>query len=116
MKTGKIPVGVMFTYDALLAPPDRVRFYRRLYGYTDMSNHRRYTYKRSGLLSEIPYLKTTDSTIIVKRSHAQSVRKFFKASGVRYTEHLAILNKREAQKLRIKESKKPSGDLISASI
>lgn len=42
-----------------------------LHGYTDYSNHGKYTYERNGLLDEIPYRKLIKGVFIVREKDAQ---------------------------------------------
>lgn len=101
-KVKMVPIATMFTFDTLLKDATkRVEFFRKLYGYTEYSYFSKYKYKRTGLLSEIPYLKPTESTIIVKQGDAAAIRVFFLKSKAEFTEHLVILSSDEAKTLGI---------------
>ena len=46
---------------------------RQLFGYTEYSNNAQYTYKRKGVLSEIPHIKLARAVIIVKNKDKNKV-------------------------------------------
>ena len=56
-----------------------------LWGYIDHSNYSRYTYKRKGLLDEIPYLKLAKAVIIVLEKDENNVTKIFKELKAKYS-------------------------------
>lgn len=93
-------VGTIFTFDTSHKTKwDRVRFFRQLYGYTEFSNFGKYTYYRSGLISNVPYLRPTESVIIINNKHAKLLREFFKNEKVRFSEHRIILTEKESRNL-----------------
>lgn len=97
-------MGIEFTFDTKFdKASERVKFYRELYGYRRYSNYGRYVYVEEGLLSDIPYLKPTRSTIIVSVKDAKKLRKFFRKKSVVFNEKIVILNKKEAEKLNLEE-------------
>lgn len=100
-----VHVGVMFTFDTK-SKTTRTRFYRKLYGFKDVSHFGKYHYEREGLLTNIPYLKPTNSTIIVRIRDALLLRKFFKKYNVRFSEHIGFLTIKEAKTLKIANPKK----------
>ena len=57
---------------------ERTRFFRELYGCTDKSNYRKYTYKRSGILDGIPHKVLIRAVIIVKDKDAKELIDFLK--------------------------------------
>lgn len=57
---------------------------RQLFGYTDYSNNAQYTYKRKGILSEIPYVKVARAVIIVRNKDAVAVEKVIKSVKGKY--------------------------------
>jgi len=58
---------------------ERNRFFHELHGWkqTVPSGGKRYVYRRSGLLDEIPHIKVADSAFIVAMEHFDRVEKFF---------------------------------------
>ena len=69
----------LITYDLKSSELSRAQineFQRRLYGYTDHSNHGRYTYQRKGLLSDIPHLNPSQSVIIVPKHKTGDILAF----------------------------------------
>ena len=57
---------------------------RQLFGYTEYSNNAQYTYKRKGVLSEIPHIKLARAVIIVKNRDASAVEKTIKSVYGKY--------------------------------
>lgn len=57
---------------------------RQLFGYTEYSNNAQYTYKRKGVLSEIPYIKLARAVIIVRNRDILAVEKVIKSVKGRY--------------------------------
>lgn len=55
---------------------------RKIYGYTDQSNHGKYVYKRKGILSDIPYEKIARGAFFIEKKHKQKVIKQFKELGL----------------------------------
>ena len=51
-------------------PAKRTMLHKKLYGYIDFSNHGKYTYNRSGLLTEIKGKRITDAVLLVKNQQA----------------------------------------------
>lgn len=95
-----VPVAAMFTYD--VKEKDRNKkneFYWKLYGRTHYSKFSKYVYQEKGVLSEKPYLKPTDSTIIVKIDDAHPLRLFFRKYKAVFTENIIILDPKGAKSL-----------------
>ena len=78
---------------------ERVKFYRKLYGYKSYSNHGKYVYLKEGLLSNIPYLKPTNSFIIVSKEDSKKIENFLYKKDVRYKKIKVILEKEDAEKI-----------------
>ena len=55
---------------------ERTRFFRKLYGCTDKSYYGKYTYKRKGILGDIPHRVLTRAVIIVRKDDAKELIKF----------------------------------------
>ena len=47
------------------------QLYKALHGYTDRSNHGKYTYQRDGLLDEIPHRKVIKGVFILRKKDSQ---------------------------------------------
>ena len=62
----------------------KVMVKRQLFGYTEYSNNAKYTYKRNGVLSEIPHIKLARAVIIVKSKDAFIVEKVIKSVKGKY--------------------------------
>lgn len=69
-----------------IKPKQRTKFIRELYGYNDVSNHRRYSYERKGILSEIEYTKPFDSVLIIEGS-IKKVILHLKQYNAKYIKH-----------------------------
>ena len=52
---------------------------RLLFGYTEYSNNAQYTYKRKGVLSEVPYIKLARAVVIVRSKDASAIEKVIKS-------------------------------------
>lgn len=55
---------------------------RKIFGYTDKSNHGTYTYERAGKLTPYTQEKWGKSVIITKREHAPTVSKILKKNKI----------------------------------
>jgi len=55
---------------------ERTRFFRELYGCTDKSNYGKYTYKRKGILDDLPHKMLIRAVIIVKSDDAKELIDF----------------------------------------
>ena len=105
MKIDLIPLGIQFTFDVKNSRDSKgVKFFRELYGYTDIS--RGYEYKRKGILSDIKYIKPTKSVIILSMKDAPLLRKFFRENKVKFSENIVVLHHGQARKLGVESDKK----------
>ena len=57
------------------SPTIRTKLHRELYGYTDISNHGKYSYKRPGLLAKTASTRITDAVIISPEKEASKIVK-----------------------------------------
>ena len=57
---------------------------RQLFGYTEYSNNAKYTYKRKGILSEVPHMKLARAVVIVRIKDALAVEKAIKSVKGKY--------------------------------
>jgi len=57
---------------------ERNKFYKELYGWKQIvkREEKRYTYRREGLLDEIPHLKIDKSIFIIMKRHMDRMRRF----------------------------------------
>ena len=58
---------------------ERNKFFRELHGWNQVvpSGGKRYEYRRSGLLDEVPHIKVADSAFIVAMEHMKRMEQFF---------------------------------------
>ena len=65
--------------DAFDSDYERSKFFRELHGWQQSinKNDRRYVYRRSGLLDEIPHAKIADSVFMTAMENMDRVEKFF---------------------------------------
>lgn len=62
----------------------KVEVTRKLFGYTEYSNNSKYTYKRKGILEEIPNLRLARAVIVVQNSSKDRVIKVLKGVKAKY--------------------------------
>jgi len=56
---------------------------RKIYGFTDLSNHGRYKYQRKGILTNIPHEKISRATFWVDPKYKIRIIKEFKKIGLK---------------------------------
>lgn len=59
-------------------PTTRTKLHRELYGYKDISNHGKYTYKRKGLIHKTKFKKIIDSVLLTTPKNAPQIIKTLK--------------------------------------
>jgi hypothetical protein len=59
-------------------PSTRTMIHRELYGYKDISNHGKYTYKRKGILETVRHKKLLGSMLMLKQKDVAKFIKIFK--------------------------------------
>ena len=57
---------------------------KALFGYTEYSNNAKYTYKREGILNQIPAIKPIKAVIIVKNGDEKLIIKSLKKYKAKY--------------------------------
>ena len=62
----------------------KMRIHRELYGYKDISNHGKYTYKRGGILETIKHKKILDGVIMINHEDASKLTKIFNKYSVKF--------------------------------
>jgi len=62
----------LITY-SLAGRKNALEITRQIYGYKDHSNHGRYTYKRKGILTNIPYQKISRTTFWINPKYKQEI-------------------------------------------
>jgi len=97
----KKPLGVMIAFKP---PPEahsgqRARFYRRLTGYIDHSNHGKFKYQRAGLLDKVPYINPVDSLIIIRPEDEEDVVSLLKQEGATIYARRIILEDEDLEQL-----------------
>ena len=55
------------------SPSQRTMLHKELYGYKDLSNHGKYTYKRQGLLTRLKGKRITNAVMLIKNKQAQKI-------------------------------------------
>lgn len=58
---------------------ERVKFFRGLHGWNQVipNKEKRYTYRRVGILEEVPHVKVADSAFIVAMENAKRIMQYF---------------------------------------
>ncbi|MEM7819801.1 MAG: hypothetical protein QXD48_03150 [Candidatus Aenigmatarchaeota archaeon] len=78
---------------------ERIKFFRELYGWKQIvpKNNKRYLYRRTGLLDEIPHAKIADSSFMVAANNIQQIIDFFNEweDKVEYDIMKIMMEKRE---------------------
>ena len=75
----------LITYDlSNLNQYRKVLVNRALFGYNDHSNKGAYTYKRAGILKEIPHLRLLRGVIIIEKSKQNKVVDILKKYKAKY--------------------------------
>ena len=61
------------------SPYERSKFFRELHGWKQIvpREGKKYSYKREGLLDEIPHMKIADSVFIAAAEHMKKIKEFF---------------------------------------
>ncbi|MFC1455033.1 hypothetical protein ACFLQI_03015 [Candidatus Undinarchaeota archaeon] len=98
----KMKTATLITYDlpsARMSQAEVTAFHRRLYGYTDYSNHGKYQYERKGLLSDIPHLNPSRSVIIIPKKESEKVLGFLEEYGAKVFVIKVVLDKERNWKI-----------------
>ena len=83
---------------------ERNKFFRQLYGWkqTIRKEEKIYTYRRQGILDEVPHIKVDQSMFIITRKHLERIREFLDGweDKVRWKMFDVILNEEYENLLR----------------
>lgn len=83
---------------------ERNKFYKDLYGWKQIvkKEEKRYTYRREGLLDEIPHIKVDRSIFIIMKRHMDRMRKFFDEweDKIKWDNFDVLLDKKREEMLR----------------
>ena len=63
----------LICYELKAKPTQRTALHKKLYGYKDFSNHGKYRYSRSGLVTEIKAKRVTDGVLLVAEEQAKKL-------------------------------------------
>jgi hypothetical protein len=72
---------VCYTLGSEPTPVQRNKFRKMFLGYLDHSCSGRYTYKRKGLMGDIPHVKLVRSVFIVRKDDSKKVADFLEKNG-----------------------------------
>lgn len=86
------------------------KFCRKFYGYTDKSCHGKYTYKRKGLLDDIPHINPIRSLLIVKNEDCDKVVLFLEKYNAEIFVRNVILEETDMEKLKIESQEGDQND------
>ena len=78
------------------------KFCRKFYGYNDKSCYGKYTYKRKGLLDDIPHINPIRSLLIVKNEDCDKVVLFLEKYNAEIFVRNVMLEETDMEKLKIK--------------
>ncbi len=83
---------------------ERNKFFRELYGWKQIikKEEKRYTYRRTGLLDEIPHLKVDQSMFIILEKHMQKMIEFLEdwEDKIRWNKFDVLLDKEQEEMLK----------------
>ncbi len=74
---------VIITFDTVSenfeSSNERNKFFRGLYGWNQVvpGNDKKYTYRRNGILDDVPHIKIADSAFIVAMEHMKRLIEYF---------------------------------------
>ena len=72
---------------------DKTYLIRKIFGYKDKSNHGKYSYERSGIITSHIKEKWGQSVIIVKRRSSSIITKILKQNNISYkTRNIKIMD------------------------
>lgn len=75
---------------SLVGRKNALEFTRKIYGYTEHSNHSRYKYNRKGILSDIPYEKISRGCFLIHKKYEKEVVKGLIRLGLKNIKVLEI--------------------------
>jgi len=85
MRTINMTKTTLFCYNlGKINPSTRTSINRELYGYKDLSNHGKYSYKRNGILEKIEHKKLVGSIIMINHEDTSKLTKIFKKYSVNF--------------------------------
>lgn len=82
---------------------ERNKFFRGLYGWKQIikKEEKKYTYRRNGLLDEMPHLKVDQSMFIIMEKHMQKMMEFLDdwEDKINWNKFDVLLNEKQKKKL-----------------
>ena len=75
---------------SLAGRKNALEFTRKIYGYTEHSNHSKYKYERKGILSDIPYEKISRGCFMINKKYEERVTKALIHLGLKNIKILEI--------------------------
>ena len=85
-----------------LDQPEKNRFCRMFFGWTDKSQHSKYTYPRDGLITGIPHISPSRSLLIVREEDAGRIIRFLRKHKVKSFVRQVVLKKSDIRVLHTK--------------
>ena len=96
-----LPSGIIFGIRLEgFSPVERTRFNRKFLGYTDRSQNGKYSYSRSGFMSDIPHVHLSNSIFIILEKDLNRVKGFCETFGVDLFVRKVILTASDLEVLR----------------
>ncbi len=97
-KTGKI---ICYNIKASnISRSDTDRFLRELAGHNDKSNYGKYTYRKRGILDEMPHIKLVRSVIVVSSNKSTPIINLIKKYGINAYIRDILLTEDDINKLK----------------
>jgi hypothetical protein len=75
-----------------ISPIHRTNLHRKLYGYTDNSNHGKYKYHRKGFLEGVKHKKVLDCVIIVSNENSIDLVKILRKYNAKISVFDVLVN------------------------
>jgi hypothetical protein len=81
---------------------ERSKFFRELHGWNQVvpKNGKKYTYRRAGLLDEVPHIKVADSAFIVAMEHMKRMMEYFREWQDKVEYDIMEIMMRDQQQIR----------------
>lgn len=93
---------IVFKLQKEMKSTPRAKFFSGLYGGLNKSNYGRYTYRRKGLLDEMPHIRLSRAVIIVRTKDKEKILEFLQDKACVEIREV-ILQKKDKLKLGIKQ-------------
>lgn len=92
--------GTLISYKLNKLPlPKRCKIYRALNGWKDKSQYSKYSYNRTGVLSDVPHIFVNRCVLIVRKDYVDEIISFLNENNVEVFTRDVILTESDIEKL-----------------